>query len=86
MVANPVYQRNVRLLVKQPFGTGGWVRNVITDESDYANSDPDAQVEVASSSAGFAIILLNVTFITEDVNTLIAGDYEVTLVGTITAN
>jgi hypothetical protein len=86
VVSNPTLQRDVRLLVKQPFGSGGWVRTVTTSQTDYAAGDLNAEVAVSSSGPGFAFIFVNVTFLTGDLNTLTGGDYELTLVGTITSN
>lgn len=82
----PSEQRDVRLVVRQPFGSGGWSRTVRRSQTDYVGGDLDAQVSVSSSGPGFAFIFVNVTFLTGDINTLTGGDYQLTLVGTITAN
>jgi len=86
LTSNPVHQRDVRLNVRQPFGSGGWSVDLAQDQSDYSAGDLEAQVQVSSNNSGFAFIFLNVTFLTGDSSTLTSGTYGVTVVGTVSAN
>lgn len=87
-VTNPGYERDVRLHTPRMFGSpwSGWAYDTPTDQTDYASGDDDAAVQISGTGPGLALIYLEVTFITGDVTTLGGGDYEVTVVGTITAN
>ena len=84
----PSVRRDVRLTSPRLFGSGsaGWSYNVATDQTDYANGDNDAQVEITGTGPGIALIFLEVVFITGDLPSLAGGDYVTTVVGTITAN
>lgn len=81
----PSVQRDVRLAMPYVIGFG-WTIDTALDATDYANGKLTASVEASSTSAGFAWIPLQVTFLTGDVNTLAGGTYELTVVGTITGN
>lgn len=87
-VTNPGYERDVRLHSPRFVGSRGadWTFDTATDQTDYANGDNDAAVQISGTGPGVCLIFLEVTFITGDLPTLGGGDYEVTVVGTITAN
>lgn len=84
----PGYLRDVRLQSPRLFGnpSAGWGFDTPVDQTDYAAGDQQAQVQISGTGPGVALIFLDVTFITGDLATLAGGDYEVTVVGTITAN
>ncbi len=84
----PDYLRDVRLHTPRLFGTAGanWDFDTHTDQTDYANGDDQAMVQISGDGPGIALIFLEVTFITGNTATLAGGDYQVTVVGTITAN
>ena len=84
----PEYKRDVRLRSPRLFGnrSARWMFDQSTDRTDYASGDNQAQVQISGSGPGQALIFLRVTFLTGDVATLAGGDYQVTVVGTITAN
>ena len=84
----PSYKRDVRLHSPRLFGnpSAGWSFDTTTDQTDYAAGDDQAVVQISGTGPGIALIFLQVTFITGNVATLAGGDYEVTVVGTITAN
>ncbi|MCA9036075.1 MAG: hypothetical protein KDA91_13150 [Planctomycetaceae bacterium] len=69
-------------------GTGSavWTVSTATDTTDYAGADADASVQATSAAPGKATLGLTVTFITDTYSTLLQGDYEIDVVGTIAAN
>lgn len=85
---NPVYKRDVRLRLPRMFVSpgSGWQFDTQTDQTDYEAGDETAMVQVSSTGPGVALIFMQVTFITGDVNTLPGGQYEVTVTGTISQN
>lgn len=87
-VTNPGFERDVQLHSPRLFGSASanWTYDTATDQTDYAAGDDDAAVQISGTGPGMALIFLRVTFITGDLATLGGGDYEVTVVGTITAN
>ena len=87
-VGNASYKRDVRLRIPTMYVSpgSGWEFDTALDQTDYAAGDETATVQVSSDSAGVALILLHVTFLTGDVSTLAGGRYEVTVTGTISEN
>ena len=67
-------------------GSASWTAIVPTDQTDFASGDETAVVAAESSAAGDAQVGLTVTFVNDDFSQLGAGDYTVTITGTITAN
>lgn len=87
-VADASKKRDVRLRLPFMYVSpgSGWEFETNTDQSDYAIGDEIAAVQVTSSSAGVALVFMQVTFITGDVSTLTGGTYELTVTGTISQN
>lgn len=87
-VANPTQKRDVRLRLPYMYVSpgSGWAFETNVDQSNYALGDDIAAVQVTSTSAGVALIFMQVTFLTGDVSTLTGGEYEVTVTGTISQN
>lgn len=85
---NSDYERDVRLRIPNMFVSpgSGWAFDTATDQTNYAAGDDVATVQVSSDTAGVALIVLHVTFITGDPATLAGGEYEVTVTGTISEN
>jgi len=85
---NPQYKRDARLRVPRMFVSpgSGWQFDTRVDQTDYEAGDEIAMVQVSSTGPGVALIFLQVTFITGDVNTLPGGLYDVTVTGTISQN
>jgi hypothetical protein len=67
-------------------GPATWNIGTATDQTDYVNNDPVAQVTASSNGVGRANIDLTVSFITEEFGVFAAGDYDMTVVGTVAAN
>jgi hypothetical protein len=67
-------------------GFGRWRVNVPTDRTNYAAGDERAVVQASSNFFGRAELALTVTFLTVQYADLAAGNYELTVVGTATAN
>jgi hypothetical protein len=67
-------------------GAGSWVVVVAQDRSRYAVGDPTALVRAESDGPGRADLLLNVLFLTGDRRDLQPGDYELTVMATVSAN
>ncbi|MEZ6126538.1 MAG: hypothetical protein R3C49_25735 [Planctomycetaceae bacterium] len=86
IVGKPQYARDVRLTLRPLMGLGSWTRDVITSQTDYLAGDNTSQVQLHCNRAGLAIIGLDVTFLTGNPATLVGGNYEVTVIGTISAN
>jgi len=65
----------------------GWTVTTATDTTDYAAATADlaASVVASSTAAGDAALDLSVTFVSSDHSLLAAGDYAVTVTGTLTA-
>jgi len=85
---DPTFQRDAKLTLSLG-GTQGpadWTITQATDTTDYANASPTAVVTASSSGVGRASLDLAVQFITDNYGTFAAGDYESTVVGTVTAN
>lgn len=81
-------RRNVRLglAVNGAQGPGAWTVVQATDTTNYLASDEIAQVTATSDGAGSANFDLSVSFVTEDFDLFTAGQYEVTVQGTVAAN
>jgi hypothetical protein len=67
-------------------GPATWNISKATDTTDYANNDGEASVQVSSNGVGRANFNVAVTFITNGYGTFLAGDYQTTVTGTVTAN
>lgn len=67
-------------------GSANWAVTVASDQTNYAGSDEIATVQAGSDRPGKADFDLTVTFITDDIETLAEGDYDLTVTGTLTAN
>ncbi|MCA9060830.1 MAG: hypothetical protein KDA85_20095, partial [Planctomycetaceae bacterium] len=82
------YARDAVLRVRRLTATSAsqWRIDVSTDQTDHANGDETATVQLSSRAPGDAVIYLDVTFLTGDLATLKGGDYELTVVGTISEN
>ena len=63
-----------------------WKVAVASDRTNHAAKDETASVQAKSRKAGWARLDLTVTFITEETDTLAAGDYTLTITGTMTSN
>lgn len=87
-LTSPAYKRDVRLRLTRIVGTGraGWAFDTITDTTDYANGDEIATVQVSGNGPGTASFFMDITFITGNLSTLAEGQYQLTVVGTITEN
>lgn len=85
---NAIYKRDVRLQLTQISGTAssGWQFDTVADTTNYAAGDETATVEVSCRRPGNAIIKMNVIFITGNLATLMGGQYQMTVVGTISEN
>jgi len=86
--ANTASRRNVQLglAVNGAQGPAAWAVTNATDSTNYLAGDEVAQVTARSDGAGSANFDLSVTFVTEDFDLFTAGQYEVTVVGTVAAN
>ena len=86
--ADPSYRRDARLRLTRIVGSGisGWRFDTVQDQTNTAAGDETALVQVSSQRAGNAIIWMDVTFLTGDLPTLRGGHYEMTVIGTISAN
>lgn len=67
-------------------GSANWTAIVSTDHTDYAAADETAVVAAQSFSVGSGQVGLTVTFFNNDFSILGAGNYTMTVTGTITAN
>lgn len=74
------------LRVLSSSGPGLWTVTRATDRTRYGTGDEDAHVQAVCSEIGEAQLGLTVTFLTGVGADLEAGDYSMTVVGTITAN
>lgn len=85
---DPTFKRDARLSLSLGATLGPAVWNITQPiaATDYANALPTAAVTASSSGVGRATFDLAVQFITDNYGTFAAGDYESTIVGTVTAN
>jgi hypothetical protein len=81
-------KRNVQLGlgIAATQGPGSWVVSPATDTTNYLVNDEIAQVGASSNGSGSANFNVSVTFVTEDFDLFTAGNYEVTVFGTVAAN
>ncbi|HBE66988.1 MAG TPA: hypothetical protein DDW52_02460 [Planctomycetaceae bacterium] len=82
------FQRDAGLSIALGTTQGPATWNIVTasDQTDYAASDPIAEVSASSNGVGRANIDLTVSFVTEEFGVFAAGDYDMTVVGTVAAN
>jgi hypothetical protein len=82
------YKRDVRLQIARIVGTAssGWQIDTDVDTTNYAAADETATVQLSSNRPGNKVIWLNVRFLTDNLATLKGGQYEMTVVGTISEN
>ncbi len=82
------YKRDAKLdlALNTSSGPGTWSVTTATDQTDYAATDESASVVAESDDAGNATFDLVVTFITDEYGVFAAGDYAMTVVGTVVAN
>lgn len=87
-VSNATQKRDARLTLTGMSGSSGagWHYNVVSDTTNYLAGDDIATVQVSSTAPGNALIMLRVDFITGTVSTMQQGNYELTVVGTISEN
>lgn len=67
-------------------GLANWTATVPSDQTDYAGGDQSATVAAQSLATGDGQVGLTVTFVDNDFSQLGAGNYTITVTGTITAN
>lgn len=87
-VASPSSQRDARLTLTSLAGNSSarWQYDVVTDTTNYAAGDGTATVQVSSRAPGTAIINMRVDFLTGTPSTLRQGQYQMTVIGTISEN
>lgn len=74
------------LRVNSQSGPGLWTVSRASDTTNYYSGDEVARVQAYNNGPGQADLGLTVTFLTGIGADLVAGDYSLTVVGTITAN
>ena len=81
------FKRDARLslAVASSVGPATWTVTEPTDETDYGTDVNTASVAATSDGVGRANFDLSVQFITDDFGTFAAGNYESTVVGTVSA-
>lgn len=81
-------KRNVLLgvSVSSTQGPASWSVGPATDTTNYLANDEIAQVGATSNGSGSANFDVSVSFVTEDFDLFTAGNYEVTVFGTVAAN
>ncbi len=79
-------KRNARLdlSVRQTYGPGLWTILIPTATTNYSAGNEQARVRVTTNGPGSANLYLIVTFLTGAPGSLRSGDYQTTVVGTIT--
>ncbi|MBC7966909.1 MAG: hypothetical protein H7Z17_13405 [Fuerstia sp.] len=89
---NGTYKRDAKLdlAVSSSDNDGGgspvWGVTTPSDLTNFAGADDIASVQATSAVAGKATLALTVTFITNTFSTLLQGNYQIDVVGTIAAN
>lgn len=85
---DPNFKRNaiITLAVGSTTGPAAWTVTKATDQTDYAASDENASVQASSNGVGRATLNVGLSFITDSFGTFASGDYETTVVGTVSAN
>lgn len=86
--SDPSFVRNAQigLSVGNTIGPANWTVVQASDTTDFAANDGVATVQASSDGVGRATLNLNVSFVTDGFGSFAAGNYESTVVGTITAN
>ena len=81
------FKRDARLslAVASSVGPASWTVTEPTDETNYIAGEDTASVAATSNGVGRANFDLSVQFITDDFGTFAAGNYESTVVGTVSA-
>lgn len=74
----------LRILVSE--GSAKWTVTVPNDQTNFSATDETAVVAAQSSAVGDGQVGLTVTFLDSDFSLLAAGNYTLTVTGTITAN
>ncbi len=67
-------------------GPATWTVTAPADATNIAGGDTNAQVAATSNGVGKANFDLSVTFVTGEFGTFAAGNYNLTIIGTVTAN
>ena len=80
--ANPAFKRDVRLRLRKN-GAPRWTVTQNRDETDYAGGDEVAVVEAETNRASDGEFRLRVIFLEEQFANTLAGDYDMTITGTI---
>lgn len=88
---NSSYKRDARLdlAVSSTDNNGAlaiWGVTTASDQTNYVGADNTASVQATSAEPGKATLALTVTFITNTYSTLLQGDYQIDVVGTIASN
>lgn len=85
---DPSYKRDARLTLTKIVGStgAGWQFDTVVDTTNYAVGDETATVQVSGTGPGNATIWMDVTFMTGNLTMLKAGQYQMTVVGTISEN
>ncbi len=89
--SNSTYKRDAKLdlsVSSSDNSSSGAIWSIATasDQTNYVASDNIASVQATSAQPGKATLALSVTFITNTYSTLLQGDYQIDVVGTIAAN
>ena len=79
---NPSIKRDVALLL-EIVNAKKWKITTATDQTDYAGGDEVAVVEADTKKAADGEFRLRVTFLEESFVNTLAGDYDMTITGTI---
>ncbi len=85
---NSAFKRDAQLALELA-GTQGsavWTINTPVDATNYGSADETAIVNAMSNGAGRANFDLTVTFVTGEFGSFAAGNYALTVVGTVAAN
>lgn len=85
---DPTFKRDAQLSlgVGPTTGPATWNITTASDATNYLNADDTATVTASSSGIGKAVFQVNMKFLTNGFGTFAAGDYESTVVGTVTSN
>lgn len=85
---DPSFERDAQLglALNSNNGPATWTITQASDATDFGQSDTDATVAATSNGVGRANFDLSVTFVTDSFGTFAAGNYEMTVVGTVSAN
>lgn len=67
-------------------GRGNWTVNTATATTNFTAGAENVRVRASSDGTGEANLFLTVTFITGAPGTLLEGDYQMTVLGTVTEN